>query len=154
MIGIRPTIEGEIMAVRLNPHLNFTDDARQAMEFYQSVFGGELAVNTFGEFQASQDPAEQNKIMHAQLEAPNGLVLMAADTPAGMDRADASNITISLSGGMEDETDLRGYWEKLSGSGQVVMPLELAPWGDYFGLCTDRFGTAWMVDFGPAQPPQ
>ena len=73
------------MAVQLNPHLSFRDSAREAMDFYQSVFGGDLTVSTFAEFHASDDPSEQDKVMHAQLETPDGLVLMAADTPNGMD---------------------------------------------------------------------
>jgi PhnB protein len=138
------------MATRLNPHLSFRDNAREAMEFYHGVFGGELNVSTFGEFQASDDPAEQNKVMHAMLVSPNGLVLMAADTPNSMDLASGSNVAVALSG--EDESELRGYWEKLSEGGQVVMPFEQAPWGDVFGMCVDRFGTQWMIDaLGPEQ---
>jgi PhnB protein len=119
------------------------------MDFYHGVFGGELNLSTFGEFQASEDPAEQDKIMHGMLESPNGLVLMAADTPNGMDVAEQSNISISLSG--EDEAELRNYWDKLAEGGEVTMPLEQAPWGDYFGMLTDRFGTRWMVNITPQQ---
>ncbi len=132
------------MATRLNPYLGFRDNARQAMEFYQSVFGGELAVNTFEEFQAAEDPAEKDKIMHSQLEAPNGLLLMGADTPNNQGLAEGSNISVSLSG--EDESELRGYWDKLSDGGSVLVPLEKAPWGDHFGMCSDKFGVTWLVN--------
>lgn len=132
------------MPTQLNPYLSFRDDARQAMEFYQSVFGGELTMNTYEEFHASEDPAEKDKIMHANLQTPGGLALMAADTPNSMEFDNRSNISISLSG--DDEAELRGYWEKLSEGGQVRMPFEKAPWGDLFGMCTDRFGIAWMVN--------
>ena len=132
------------MAVRLNPYLNFKDDAREAMTFYQSVLGGELHLNTFGEFQASEDPAEQDKVMHAQLETPDGLVLMAADTPNSMEHRPQAGVSVSLSG--DDEARLRGYWESLSDGGTVVMPFEKAPWGDTFGMCVDRFGTNWMLN--------
>ncbi|MPV89227.1 VOC family protein [Georgenia ruanii] len=114
------------------------------MEFYHSVFGGELNTSTFGEFHASEDPAEQDKIMHAMLETPSGLVLMAADTPNGMDLTPGDNLAVSLSG--DDEAELRGYWDKLSDGGQVTVPLEKAPWGDYFGMCTDKFGIRWLVN--------
>jgi PhnB protein len=137
------------MTTRLNPYLGFRDNARTAMDFYHGVFGGELNLSTFGEFQASEDPEEQDKIMHGMLESPNGLVLMAADTPHGMDLADQSNVSISLSG--EDEAELRNYWDKLAEGGQVTMPLEQAPWGDYFGMLTDQFGTRWMVNITPQQ---
>ena len=73
------------MTVRLNPYLSFRDNAREAMGFYHSILGGELTLSTFGEFQASEDPAEQDKIMHSQLETGDGLVLMGADTPNRME---------------------------------------------------------------------
>lgn len=132
------------MSTRLNPYIGFRDDARQALEFYQSVFGGDLQVSTFADFGASEDPAEAGKVMHGQLDTPNDLVLMASDTPNEMEFTPGGNISISLSG--EDEAELRGYWDKLAGSGQVTMPLEKAPWGDTFGMCVDGFGVAWMVN--------
>jgi PhnB protein len=132
------------MPTRLNPYLSFRDTARPAMAFYQSVFGGELRTNTFAEFHASEDPAEADKLMHSMLETPNGLVLMAADTPNTMDYNPGDNISISLSG--EDDAELRGYWDKLTDGGTVTMPLEKAPWGDTFGLCVDKFGIHWMVN--------
>jgi PhnB protein len=128
---------------RLNPYINFAGDARQAMEFYQGVLGGTLTVNTFGE-SGMQDPAVAEKIMHAQLETGGGFTLMASDTPPGMEHAPGNNITVSLSG--DDADELRGYWEKLSGSGTVSVPLEKQVWGDEFGACVDRFGIPWMVN--------
>ncbi|PTT68224.1 VOC family protein [Arthrobacter sp. HMWF013] len=133
------------MPTTLNPYLGFRDNAREALTFYQSVFGGELALSTFGEFQASEDPAETEKIMHGMLTTPTGLVLMGSDTPNSMEASTGSSISISLSG--DDEAELRGYWDKLAGDGgTVTVPLEKAPWGDIFGMCTDRFGTAWLVN--------
>ena len=70
------------MTSRLNPYISFADNARQAMEFYRGVFGGELAMNTFGEMGGAA-PGDENKIMHAQLETPAGYTLMASDTPPG-----------------------------------------------------------------------
>jgi PhnB protein len=136
------------MPTRLNPYLGFRDNAREAMDFYHSVFGGELTRSTFAEFQASEDPAEQDKIMHSMLETGGGLVLMAADTPNAMPYTPGDNYSISLSG--EDETELRGYWDRLVDGGTVVMPLEKAPWGDLFGMCTDRFGVSWLVNVAGA----
>ena len=132
------------MAVLLNPYLSFRDNAREAMTFYQSVFGGELTVSTFADFDASSDPTEQHKIMHSQLETPDGLVLMGADTPNGMEYRPQAGVSVSLSG--DDEARLRGYWERLSEGGSVTVPFEKAPWGDTFGMCVDRFGTSWMVN--------
>jgi PhnB protein len=134
------------MTVRLNPYLSFQDNAREAMTFYQSVFGGDLTVSTFADFHASEDPAEQDKVMHSQLETPDGLVLMGADTPAAMEYQPQAGVSVSLSG--DDEARLRGYWERLSEGGTVTMPFEQAPWGATFGMCVDRFGTSWMVNAG------
>jgi PhnB protein len=132
------------MTLRLNPYLSFRDDAREAMTFYQSVLGGELTISSFADFHASEDPAEQDKVMHAQLEAPDGLVLMGADTPNAMEYQPQAGVSVSLSG--DDEALLRGYWDRLSEGGTVVMPFDRAPWGDTFGICVDRFGTNWMVN--------
>jgi PhnB protein len=138
------------MASRLNPYIGFNGNARQAMEFYKDVFGGELTSNTFGEFGAAQDSADNDKIMHSQLETDSGFTLMASDTPAGMgQRSSGDNITISLSG--DDADRLRGYWDKLSDGGNVTMPMEKQMWGDEFGMCVDRFGIPWMVNITQSQ---
>jgi PhnB protein len=142
------------MAIQLNPYLSFRDNARAVMEFYQQVFGGELAISTFAEFQASDDPAEQDKVMHSMLTTGGGLVLMASDTPSGMDYAPGTNFSISLSGEQSDEGELRGYWDKLSADGTVTMPLGPAPWGDTFGMCADKFGVNWLVNIAGAATPE
>src|SRR5262245_7629053 len=113
------------------------------MEFYRDVFGGTLNLNTFGDYGAP-DTDHANLIMHAQLETDRGFTLMAADTPPGMTHSPGDNIGISLSG--DDADELRGYWEKLCGGGNVSMPLEKQMWGDEFGMCTDQFGIPWMVN--------
>jgi len=133
------------MATRLTPYINFGNNAREAMQFYKSVFGGKLTINTFKEAQASRDPSDDNKVMHGQLEADNGLVLMGADTPSGMAAAQpGSNISITLSG--DNEPELTGYYEKLVAGGTVVEPLSKAPWGDTFGMLKDKYGVDWMVN--------
>ena len=138
------------MPSRLNPYVNFRDNARQAMEFYKTVFGGTLTMNTFGDYQSAEDPSDKDKIMHAQLEAPNGFTLMGSDVPKSLPYAPGTNYAISLSG--DDEKELRGYWDKLSKGANVAMPLEKAAWGDSFGMLTDKFGTQWMVNIsGPRQ---
>ena len=131
------------MSSRLNPYLTFDGDARQAMEFYRDVFGGELSVNTFAEFGQADSPVA-DRIMHAMLETDRGFTLMASDTPPDMEHRPGNNITISLSG--DDAGELRGYWERLTDGGAVTMPLEKQMWGDEFGMCQDRFGIAWMVN--------
>lgn len=135
------------MAARLNPYLAFPGTARQAMEFYKDVFGGTLAVSTFGEFGAP-DGVNADGVMHALLEADNGFRLMASDLPPGGEHNPGDNISVSLSG---DDEQLRSYWEKLSTSGTVTMPLEKQMWGDEFGMCTDKFGIPWMVNITQSQ---
>ena len=132
------------MRSTLNPYLSFRDNAREAMEFYHTVFGGKLQLQTFKEFHASQDPSEDNKIMHSMLEAENGIVFMASDTPDNMEYRAGTNMSMSLSG--DNEAELRGYYEKLSAGGTIGMPLEKAPWGDAFGMLTDKFGVSWLVN--------
>ncbi len=136
------------MTSRLNPYISFPGTARQAMEFYKGVFGGELNVSTFGEFGGAGGPdgPDPEGIMHAQLETSSGYTLMASDTPPGMDVTAGTNISVSLSG--DDADELRGYFEKLSDGGSVTMPLEKQMWGDEFGMVTDRFGITWMVNIG------
>ena len=130
------------MTSRLNPYIGFADTARQAMEFYRDVFGGELALNTYGESGAAA-PGDENKIMHSQLETPSGFTLMGSDAPAGMPRDEGSRISVSLSG---DDPELRDYFQKLSQGGSVTMPLEKQMWGDEFGMLVDQFGVQWMVN--------
>jgi PhnB protein len=131
------------VATLLNPYISFSDNARQALEFYHSVFGGTLTLNTFAEF-GQPDSPDANKIMHGMLVTDDGLALMAADTPTGMQHTPGANIAVSLSG--DDAADLRAFWEKLSDGGAVSVPLEKQMWGDEFGMCTDRFGINWMVN--------
>jgi PhnB protein len=135
------------MTSRLNPYLTFNGDAREAMEFYRSVFGGELNLNTFGDF-GTPDAAIKDKIMHAQLETPDGYTLMGSDLAPGMPFTPGNTMTVSLSG---DDASLRDYFDKLSAGGTVTMPLEKQMWGDEFGQLTDRFGIAWMVNIGQPQ---
>ena len=131
------------MSIQLNPYFSFRDTAEEAMTFYRSAFGGELSISRFDEYGASEDPAEQNKVMHATLTTDSGLVLMASDTPNGMDLSPGDNVSVSVGG--NDETALRGYWDKLCEGGTVTMQLEPAPWGGLFGMCTDRYGIHWMI---------
>lgn len=137
------------MTVRLNPYLNFSNSAEEALKLYQSVFGGELTLSRFGENGMAEDPADADKIMHGQLEAPNGITLMASDAPPDMPLSEGSSLSVSLSG--DDEATLRGYWNGLVAGGQVTVPLEKAPWGDTFGMLTDKFGIAWLVNIAGSQ---
>ena len=132
------------MQSRLNPYLSFKDNARQAMEFYKSVFGGKLTINTFKEFGMAHDPAEADKVMHSVLEADNGITFMGSDTPGAMQYSEGSRVSMALNG--DNAAELGAYFDKLATGGNVGMPLAKAPWGDSFGMVTDRFGILWMVN--------
>ena len=132
------------MQTQLNPYLSFKDNAREAMEFYKTVFGGKLTIGTFKEFHASKDPSEDDKIMHSVLEADNGITFMASDTPDRMEYKVGTNFSMSLSG--DNEAELAGYFEKLAAVGTITMPLEKALWGDTFGMLVDKFGVPWLVN--------
>ena len=136
------------MVSRLNPYISFDGDARRAMEFYESVFGGTLTLNTFGEIGGLEGPGA-DKIMHGMLETAGGFTLMAADTQPSAEHKPGNNIAVSLSG--DDADELRGYWKQLSDGGTVSVPLETQMWGDEFGMCDDRFGITWMVNIGRKQ---
>jgi PhnB protein len=132
------------MTSRLNPYLTFNGNAREAMQFYQSVFGGELRISTFGEFGAP-DAAIADKVMHANLETDAGYTLMASDNGPGMAFNPGNTMSVSLSG---DDATLRDQFEKLADGGTLSMPLEKQAWGDEFGQCTDKFGIPWLVNIG------
>ena len=137
------------MASQLNPYLNFNGNARQALEFYTSVFGGNLNVSTFADFGTPKDAPDAGKVMHGQLETTAGYTIMAADTPPGMEYNGMHGFGVSLSG--DDGDRLREYWERLSASGTVTMPLQKQAWGDEFGMCTDQFGVPWLVNISQPQ---
>jgi PhnB protein len=130
------------MSTRLNPYISFGDNAREAMTFYQQALGGELTINTFGAYGDTSDSA--NLVMHSTLETEDGLTLMAADTPPGMEQRAGNNITVSLSGDAADT--LRHRFEALAEGGTIGTPLEKQVWGDEFGQLTDRFGIGWLVN--------
>ena len=129
---------------KLNPYLNFEGKTKEAMEFYKQAFGGALRMTSYREFGMTQDPAEADKIMHASLVGDGDITIMAADLPKGMPLTVGTNVAMSLSG--EDDAELRGYWDKLAAGGMIAQPLTQAPWGDTFGMFTDKFGIRWMVN--------
>lgn len=125
--------------VQVDPYLFFEGDAKEAMEFYKSVFGGELSISKMSEMPGSK-PEDADRVMHALLDGD--VRLMASDSREAS--PEAKKIEISISG--EDEAKLRGYFDKLSQGGKVNMPLEKAPWGDTFGMLTDKNKISWMVN--------
>jgi PhnB protein len=136
------------MTSRLNPYLNFNGTARQAMQFYADVLGGELTLTPFSQM-GMQDSPDADRIMHAALETDAGFTIMAADITSTMEHHPMAGCSVSISG---DEGDrLRGYFERLSAGGTTVMPLQKQSWGDEFGMCIDQFGVPWMVNISAAE---
>jgi len=133
------------VSANVNTYLNFRGDAREALEFYHSVFGGELRVGTFAEFGMPVGDDEGGLVMHGQLDLDGRPLLMASDVPAHMGYQRGENtFSVSLSG--DDEAVLTGWWNALSDGATVQQPLEKAPWGDAFGMLIDRFGVSWLVN--------
>ena len=128
----------------LNPYIGFAGSARQALEFYHSIFGGELSVVTYKEYSMSEGPDQDNLLMHGMLITEKGMRIMAADTGTTLKPGDPSKIAIMIEG--DDKEALSSYWQKLSADGSVIQALEAAPWGDIFGQCTDKFGIEWMIN--------
>ena len=132
------------MKAQLNPYLSFKDNTREVMEYYKSVFGGELVLRTFKDFKASKDPSEDDLIMHSVLEVSSDLMFMASDTPVRLEYKPGNNFSMSLTG--DDEAKLSDYFEKLSQGGNITMPLEKSMWGDKFGMVIDKYGIQWLVN--------
>ncbi|MFB4268732.1 VOC family protein [Nonomuraea sp. GTA35] len=133
------------MSVTTTAHLNFRGDARAALEFYQSVFGGHVAVVTYKDVGNVQDPADADRVTWGQVLAGNGFHVMAYDVPSGMpwDRGENA-FFVSVRG--EDPEEITAYWEKLSDGATVVQPLGPAQWAPLYGMLTDRFGVVWVLD--------
>ncbi|MCU0298098.1 MAG: VOC family protein [Candidatus Nanopelagicales bacterium] len=123
--------------IRLNPYLSFNGQAREALQRYHDVLGGELTLTTFAEF-GQDDPAIADLIMHGQLLTADGQMLMGADTPPGMDYRPGNTATVILHG--EDEQTLRRYWDGLSQGATVNVALEPQMWGDVYGQLSRRCG--------------
>ncbi|MFI6025032.1 VOC family protein [Amycolatopsis magusensis] len=133
------------MSVKTTLHLNFRGEARAALEFYQSVFGGDLAVVTYKDAGNLDEPDEADQVMWGQVAAGNGFHVMAYDVPARLafDRGENSFFA-SVRG--ESVEEITGYWEKLSGDATVVQPLGPAGWAPAYGMLKDRFGVVWVLD--------
>jgi PhnB protein len=137
-------MQGTFMNSLLNPYLNFNGNTAHAMTFYETVFGGELKLSTFKDMGQSDAVTDDSKIMHSELRATNGIVLMAADAVGDNANEAGKNSSISLSG--DNSEELTSYYTKLSEGGLIIQPLEAAPWGDAFGMVTDQFGVTWLVN--------
>lgn len=130
-------------------YINFPGTTDEAFKLYEEVFGTKtVARMTFGEvpWMGTVPEAAKGKVMHAQLPITEAVHLMASDFVEGMSpgtfvRGNDFNVSIVA----RDKAEADRAFALLSAGGEVRMPLANAPWGPYFGMCTDRFGVQWMV---------
>ena len=133
------------MSIKSVTHLNFRGDARSALEFYRSVFGGDLAVVTYRDAGAVSEPAEADQVMWGQVAADDGFRVMACDVPTRLPwHRGEHSFYVSLRG--EAAEDVIPRWEHLADGAEVAQPLGPAPWALVYGMLTDRFGVTWVVD--------
>ena len=133
------------MTVSVTNHLNFRGDARAALEFYQSVFGGDLVIVTYKDAHSVQDPAEAGQVMWGQVAAKNGFRVMAYDVPSRMPWDQGKNaFFVSVRG--ESAQEITELWEKLSAGATVVQPLAPSGWAPLYGMLEDGFGITWVLD--------
>lgn len=131
--------------VTLNAYLFFTGNAKEAMEFYKSIFGGDLSLTTYGEVPGDKNPntiGMDDQIIHASLSGGD-IDLMASDSPY-KDKIHNGKISLSLTS--EDEEKMRNIFDNLSEGGKVNQPLDKGFWGDIFGMLTDKYDVDWMID--------
>ena len=135
------------MSVNAVTHLNFRGAARAALTFYQSAFGGDLAVITYQDAGNVQDPSAADQVMWGQVAGRGGFGVMAYDVPSHLpwNQGEAA-FFVSLRGQSADTDEVTGYWEKLSDGATILQPLGPAQWAPLYGMLKDRFGVTWVLD--------
>ncbi|MFG6443959.1 VOC family protein [Microbacterium sp. P06] len=155
------------MSITTTTHLNFRGDARAALEFYQSVFGGQVMIATYGDFGMPPEAPGSDDVVFGSVESEGGFRVMAYDIPgqsggsaasAGSTRRE-NGVTltdqpffVSVRGETLDE--VTGYWEKLAVGGSIVEPLAASAWSPGFGMLTDSFGVTWVIDVAATYPAE
>jgi PhnB protein len=133
------------MSMSTTPHLNFRGNAREALEFYQSVFGGDLVVMTYGDMGAAEDPDAAQQVVWGQVAAPSGCKVMAYDVPASRPWSQGDDpFFVSVRG--DDDAEITEVWERLAEGATVIQPLSASPWAKCYGMLKDRFGITWVLD--------
>lgn len=151
------------MSITTTTHLNFRGDARAALDFYQSVFGGHVTIATYGDFGMPADAPGVENVVFGQVQSATGFRVMAYDIPgqtggsateAGTTRREngvtltEQPVFVSVRGDTLEE--VQGYWVALSAGASVVEPLAASAWSPGFGMLTDRFGVTWVLDVAAA----
>ncbi|MEV0131609.1 VOC family protein [Dactylosporangium sp. NPDC050688] len=137
------------MSITTTTHLNFRGDAREALDFYQSVFGGQVTVVTYADAHSVTDPAEAGQVMWGQVQGGNGFHVMAYDVP-GNQSYDPGDKPVFVSVRGKDGEEITAYWKGLSQGATVVQDLAPAGWSPLYGMLKDRFGVTWVLDVAVA----
>jgi PhnB protein len=140
------------MTIKTTTHLNFRGDARAALAFYHQVFGGNLAVVTYRDAGAVQNPDEADQVMWGQVETENGFRIMAYDVPSRLGW-NPGEIPVFVSVRGTDAAEVTGYWQKLTADATILQPLAPAGWSPLYGMLRDRFGITWVLDVEVAYAP-
>ena len=133
------------MSITTTVHLNFQDDARAALEFYRSVFGGTLTAFTYADSQNVRHPADADRITWGEVRADNGFHVMAYDVREDQSyQAGDRSFFVSVRG--QDADEVTSYWKGLSDGATVIEDLGPAGWSPLYGMLRDRFGVTWVLD--------
>jgi PhnB protein len=137
------------MTIAVTPHLNFRGQAREALDFYRSVFGGELVVVSYADLGQGDDPATADHVVWGQVTSPHGFRVMAYDVyPHLPFEPGVGAFFVSVRGG--DAEELQRYWDGLVEGAAVAVPLGPSEWAPLYGMLTDRFGVTWVLDIAAA----
>ncbi|MGW5264678.1 VOC family protein [Microbispora sp. NPDC004025] len=133
------------MSITTTTHLNFRGDARAALDFYHSVFGGHVVAVTYKDAGDARNPDEADWVMWGQVIADNGFHVMAYDVPSHTPWNPGENaVFVSVRG--DDTDEITAFWDRLTVGSTVVRPLEPAQWAPLYGMVKDRFGVVWVLD--------
>ncbi|PZE64531.1 VOC family protein [Curtobacterium sp. MCBD17_021] len=146
------------MTIQTTTHLNFRGDARAALEFYQSVFGGHTVINTYADFGMPAEVPGSDKVVFGLVAADNGFRVMGYDIPGqtggriagdgSTRRENGTTVTdqaLFVSIGAETLEELQGHWDALAVDAVIVEPLAASAWSAGFGMLTDQFGVTWSI---------
>ncbi|MFD0413897.1 VOC family protein [Streptomyces sp. NPDC127108] len=133
------------MSVTTTTHLNFRGEARQALDFYQSVFGGRTVTVTYKDAGNVHSENEADWVMWGEVAGDDGFHVMAYDVPSPLPWSRGENpFFVSVRG--DDADEISALWQRLAEGSTVVRPLEAAQWAPLYGMLTDRFGVTWVLD--------
>lgn len=133
------------MSVTTTPHLNFRGDAAKALEFYHSVFGGQLVLITNEDAHSVETPEEAKQIKFGQVIGANGFQVMAYDVPSRTSYGQGEkSVFISVRGDSADE--ITELWNKLSAGSSIVEDLGPSGFAPLYGMLKDPFGVVWVLD--------